>query len=93
MPAGCCHGPDARLFKDKWDQPSFCAVRRIGTGDEFANGSQQEGYIERLFHERTDSPQTSVSELASVELGCKPRCLSFSRKVNLDNPNQRAAFA
>src|SRR5216117_2004540 len=37
--------------------------------------------------------QPSVSELASVESGCKPSCLSFSRKVNRDNPNQRAAFA
>src|SRR5882672_5222436 len=33
--------------------------------------------------------QESVSALASVESGCKPRCLSFSRKVNRDSPNQR----
>jgi hypothetical protein len=37
--------------------------------------------------------QGSFSEVFSLASGCKPSCLSFSRKVNRDNPSQRAAFA
>ena len=34
-----------------------------------------------------------VSDPASLEVGCKPSSLSFSRKVSRDNPSHRAALA
>jgi hypothetical protein len=70
----------------------------IGSKQGQEQEQEQEADLDlSLFSEQnsrfSEFSQSFVSELASVELGCKPSCLSFSRKVSRDNPNQRAALA